>query len=41
MNGNIKNEQYEKIYDKIKIFLINKKRIDRGINEQNKSIIII
>ena len=41
MNGNIKNEQYEKIYDKIKILLINKKKIDRGINEQNKLIITL
>jgi len=41
MNGNTKNEQYEKIYERTRIFLINKKKIDRGINEQNKSIITI
>jgi hypothetical protein len=36
MNGNMKNEQYEKIYDKIKILLINKKEIDRVIMEKKK-----
>ena len=41
MNGNTKNDQYEKIYERTRIFLINKKKIDRGINEQNKSIITI
>ena len=41
MNENIKNEQYEKIYDKIKILLINKKEIDRVIKEKNKLIITV
>ena len=38
---NIKNEKYEKIYDKIKILLINKKEIDRVIKEKNKLSITV
>lgn len=41
MNENVKNEQYEKIYDKIKILLINKKEIDRVIKEKNKLSITV
>lgn len=41
MNENIKNEQYEKIYNKIKILLINKKKIDHVIKEKNKLSIIV
>jgi hypothetical protein len=41
MNENIKNEKYEKIYDKIKILLINKKEIDRVIKEKNKLSITV
>jgi hypothetical protein len=41
MNENIKNEKYEKIYNKIKILLINKKKIDRVIKEKNKLSITV
>lgn len=41
MNGNQKNEKYEKIYERTRILLINKKKIDRVKSEQNKSIITI
>jgi len=41
MNGNQKNEQYEKIYERTRILLINKKKIDHVKSEQNKLIITI
>jgi hypothetical protein len=41
MNENIKNDKYEKIYNKIKRLLITKKEIDRVIKEKNKLSITI
>ena len=37
MNGKVKNEQYEKIYEKIRIHLITKKENDR-VNKQKKKL---
>jgi hypothetical protein len=37
MNGKVKNEQYEKIYEKVRIHLINKKENDR-VNKQKKKL---
>lgn len=36
MNGKVKNDQYEKIYGKVRIHLINKKENDRVIKQKNK-----
>lgn len=36
MNGKVKNEQYEKIYEKVRIHLINKKENDRVIKQKKK-----
>ncbi len=36
MNGKIKNDHYEKIYERIRINMINKKKFDRVIIEKNK-----
>ena len=37
MNGKVKNEQYEKIYEKVRIHLINKKENDR-VNKKKKKL---
>ena len=37
MNGKVKNDQYEKIYEKIRIYLITKKENDR-VNKQKKKL---
>ena len=36
MNGKVKNDQYEKIYEKVRIHLINKKENDRVIKQKKK-----
>lgn len=36
MNGKVKNERYEKIYEKVRIHLINKKENDRVIKQKKK-----
>jgi hypothetical protein len=36
MNGKVKDEQYEKIYEKVRIHLINKKENDRVIKQKKK-----
>ena len=36
MNGKVKNDQYEKIYEKIRIYLITKKENDRVNKQKNK-----
>ena len=36
MNGKVKNDQYEKIYGKVRIHLINKKENDRVIKQKKK-----
>jgi len=41
MNGKVKNDQYEKIYEKVRIHLINKKENDRVIKQKNKLSITI
>ena len=37
MNGKVKNDHYEKIYEKVRIYLINKKENDR-VNKQKKKL---
>jgi hypothetical protein len=36
MNGKVKNDRYEQIYEKIRIYLITKKENDRVNKKKNK-----